>query len=103
MAWLYVHGDHPKDQIDHINRVRNDNRIINLRCVTSQQNSRNRSPGINKFGVIGLSWCNRSDMFCSRITIDRKTKHLGYFVGLFDAICARKSAENKYFNNKTRG
>ena len=100
MAWLYIHGINPPEQIDHINRCRNDNRISNLRCVTSQQNSRNRSASINKFGVIGLSWCNKSKKFYSRITINRKTKYLGYFYNMFDAVCARKSAENKYFNNQ---
>ena len=98
LAWFYTHGEWPFDQIDHINRDRDDNRISNLRPANNQQNCRNRSPSMNKFGVVGLSWCDRSDRFCSRITIDRKTKHLGYFIDLFDAICARKSAENKYFN-----
>jgi hypothetical protein len=31
LAWLYVHGVWPSDQIDHINRNRSDNRIANLR------------------------------------------------------------------------
>ena len=96
MAWLYTYGSNPSGQIDHINRNRSDNRIINLRDVTSQQNSRNRTPSINKFGVIGLSWCRKSNKFYSRITVDRKTKYLGCYASMLDAICARKSAENKY-------
>ncbi|WP_054442372.1 HNH endonuclease signature motif containing protein, partial [Enterobacter cloacae] len=41
LAWLYVHGYLPEKEIDHINRIRNDNRIANLREATSQLNSLN--------------------------------------------------------------
>jgi len=43
LAWLYVYGSHPKNVIDHINRVRDDNRIINLRDVTHAENSLNKT------------------------------------------------------------
>lgn len=42
LAWLYVYGEFPKNQIDHINRVKTDNRIENLRDVTSAENLKNR-------------------------------------------------------------
>ncbi len=41
LAWLYIHGSWPKDQIDHINRIRTDNRIANLREVSNKQNLQN--------------------------------------------------------------
>lgn len=41
LAWYYVHGYYPEHQIDHINRVRDDNRIDNLREVTQSCNSKN--------------------------------------------------------------
>lgn len=45
LAWFYVHGEWPPRgfEIDHINRVRHDNRISNLRVVTRSVNLRNRS------------------------------------------------------------
>jgi hypothetical protein len=43
LAWLYVHGEWPKNEIDHINRVRDDDRIVNLRDVTHTGNQNNRS------------------------------------------------------------
>ncbi len=43
LAWLYRYGDIPKGlQIDHINGKRHDNRIVNLRAVTPQENLQNR-------------------------------------------------------------
>jgi YHS domain-containing protein len=41
MAWLYVHGELPNGCIDHINRDKLDNRIVNLRCVSQAENTRN--------------------------------------------------------------
>ena len=50
-------------QIDHINRDRLDNRRINLRFVTSQQNCWNRKPLSNK-KYKGIYW-NQSSNQCS--------------------------------------
>jgi hypothetical protein len=63
LAWLYVHGKSPDNCIDHINGVRDDNRISNLRDVTSQENSstvlarKNQADAISagKTGVKGVS------------------------------------------------
>ena len=41
IAWLYVHGYLPENDVDHINRNPSDNRIVNLREVSQQCNSRN--------------------------------------------------------------
>jgi hypothetical protein len=43
LAWLYIHGESPENQIDHINRVRDDNRLANLKDVTSSENNNNKS------------------------------------------------------------
>jgi HNH endonuclease len=42
-AWVIVHGEWPKGEIDHINRVRSDNRLSNLRVVSHAENCQNRS------------------------------------------------------------
>lgn len=44
LAWLYVHGEWPKELIDHINGVRDDNRISNLRECTGAENQQNSAP-----------------------------------------------------------
>jgi len=60
LAWLYVNEEFPKDHMDHINGVRIDNRIVNLRAVTYTENNRNRSLSKrNTSGVMGVSWCKR--------------------------------------------
>ena len=43
LAWFYVHGAWPKDQIDHVNGKRDDNRLENLRECTNAQNSQNKT------------------------------------------------------------
>jgi hypothetical protein len=55
-AWLYVHGEWPKGQIDHINADRKDNRLCNLRDVTPSVNAQNkrRAEKGNKSGFLGV-------------------------------------------------
>ena len=59
-------------EIDHINTIRNDNRICNLRPATRQENN------FNKIAK-GYTWCNRSKKWLSQICLNRKKIHLGYF------------------------
>lgn len=56
LAWLLTHGEWPEVEIDHINGDRADNRIVNLRLATRQQNMINRrTHKSNKLGVKGVS------------------------------------------------
>lgn len=48
LAWLYVYGIWPKENIDHINNIPDDNRIKNLREATQSQNNMNRASYGNK-------------------------------------------------------
>lgn len=60
IAWLYVYGKLPDKQLDHINGVRDDNRISNLREVTTSENGQNqrRAQSDNKIGLLGVSMLN---------------------------------------------
>lgn len=82
LAWLYIHGEYPINQIDHINGNSLDNRINNLREATQQQNMQNkRAPqSNNKSGVLGVSFCKKSKKFMAQIGKNGKQKRLGYFV-----------------------
>ena len=113
LAWLYVYGEWPNGEIDHINHVRDDNRIINLRVVSCTENQRNKLINSrNKTGITGVHWDRLISKWVSKISINKKTHQLGYFRDFFEACCARKSAEinfdfhpnhgektNAYYNN----
>lgn len=94
LAWLYVHGVLPNDQIDHINRDRADNRIVNLRSVSNQANAQNQ--GLRKgslSGYRGVNWYKRGGKWQARIHHNNKTMHVGYYDNLQDAKLAREIAE----------
>ena len=100
LAWFYVHGVWPKDQIDHINRQRDDNRLCNLREVTDQGNRRNMSTSVaNSSGYTGVSWFKRDSKWQVSIMHNYKKIHLGYFTNIEDAVAARKAGELKYWGH----
>ncbi len=98
LAWLYTSGVWPKDQLDHVNRVRTDNRVSNLREVTNKQNQQNAGKrSDNASGHAGVSWNRRRSKWIAHITHNQKHIHLGYFDDLEVAIAARKAAEKLYW------
>lgn len=104
LAWLYMTGQFPKDQIDHINHNRSDNRFVNLREATNQENAKNRKPHIkNKSKISGVSWDKKSNKWRSEINNKNKKIYLGLFDDKFEAICIRKSTENKLGYHQNHG
>ena len=98
VAWLLYYGVDPSDlEIDHIDRQsKTNNKIENLRLVSHGDNTRNASKRIdNTSGITGVSWNKGVGKWQARISKDGKRLHLGYFEDKFEAICARKSAENR--------
>ena len=89
LAWLYVYGEWPKNQIDHINNQRDDNRIENLRDVIQSQNSMNATIQSGRTSQYkGVSWHKKTNKWRTQITINGKCKHLGYFVSEEEAARA---------------
>jgi len=80
LIWLYMTGEWPADQVDHRNRVRDDNRWDNLRAATNGQNQMNLG-GLpkrnNKLGVLGVS--RNKGRFSATIRVDGVYKHIGTF------------------------
>ena len=97
LAWFYVHGEWPDGVIDHINRVRDDNRLCNLRCVNQSTNSLNTEYARGKSKVRGVTYL---PPWKARITINGKRKELGRFHTFEEAVAARKKAEQLFFSNK---
>lgn len=80
LAWLYVHGKPPADQIDHINGVRDDNRIANLREATSAENHQNQGlHPTNSSGYHGVTWVPQRKRWKAQIKVLGKNKHLGMY------------------------
>jgi hypothetical protein len=78
LAWLYIHGKWPKNQIDHINGITNDNRIENLRDVTNRKNQSNTHKHRNG-KLVGCYFHKNNKKWQARIHINGKQKHLGYY------------------------
>lgn len=83
---------------DHENRNRLDNRKINLRHASKNDNARNHNKYANNTsGFTGVSWRKDKQMWSAYIIIDGKQNHIGYFINKEDAIIARLKAEAKHF------
>lgn len=93
LAWFYVYGDWPKQHIDHINRIRDDNRIENLRDVSIGENNLNTVRKPNKTGHIGV-YRTRHGKYMAVYYIKRRSKYIGTYNKIEDAILARKSVIN---------
>ena len=98
LAWLYVYGEWPKEQIDHINGIRDDNRIVNLREINNSGNCQNiRKPQKNnKTGFLGVSYMKNRNKFRASITVNWKYIHLGLFNKAEEAYQAYLEAKRKY-------
>lgn len=78
LAWLYVYGEWPDGEIDHINRRRDDNRLANLRVATRAQNMRNTPRySTNRSGFKGVA--PYGEKWRAQITVNGKQYNLGYF------------------------
>lgn len=87
LVWLYVYGSFPQYQIDHINGVRFDNRLCNLRESTHTQNQGNqrRPHSKNTSGFLGVYFDKQKNKYVATISINGKNKKLGYFQNPEDA------------------
>src|SRR5574343_637952 len=73
LVYLWLDGYWPENQIDHINRIRSDNRRENLREVSQSCNNINSNVRCdNKTKVTGVSWSTRDKAWISRITVNKK-------------------------------
>ena len=100
LAWMYVYGNFPETNIDHINRNPNDNRIKNLRLATTKQNLENTSISKkNKTGFKGVCWDKQKNKFRASITHNKKLIHIGFFANAKDASVAYDKKASEIFTH----
>lgn len=104
LAWLYVHGKWPAHEIDHINGVRNDNRLCNLREATHIENIQNQPmPKTNTSGVKGVWWDKKERKWCAACRVNKKRYYIGYFTDITKAESAvmkfREQHHGKFANH----
>jgi hypothetical protein len=96
LAWIYMYGYLPK-YIDHINGQRDDNRIINIREVSNQQNSLNSKISKNNTsGIKGVYWDKSRNKWTVRLSIDGKCKFFKRFDDIDLAKLVIEEVRNKY-------
>lgn len=91
LAWFFVHGEMPEHEIDHINQIRDDNRISNLRQVTRSENQRNKTRKDSRVDEVGIWWCRRRKRYIAEITLNGKKVYQKSFKDIDEAIQQRKA------------
>lgn len=104
LAFLYVTGEWPVEQVDHINGDRTDNRWVNLREANQSENLKNQGVrSDNTSGFVGVTWSKANSKWCAQIKANGKAMNLGYFTHKTEAIAARQAANLKYGYHPNHG
>lgn len=104
LAFLYMDGKFPDDQVDHINRDKKDDRWCNLRNVTSIENNQNTiKKSNNTSGYKGVSWSKKSNKWLAQICFKGKRHYLGHFDNPENASTAYKQAASKLHSINPEG
>jgi hypothetical protein len=102
LAWLYVHGEFPSNDVDHIDGCRTNNKINNLRSVSRSMNLENMrfAKSHNKStGILGVY--KHNDKFTSRICVRGKDVYLGVFDTSDEAKSAYLDAKRSFHQGNT--
>lgn len=104
LAFLFMTGDWPKDQVDHIDHIRHNNRWDNIRPATRDENAMNQKlHSSNTSGVSGVSFDSIRLKWRARINKNGKRISLGYFKSKSDAVIARLKASDEIGYHKNHG
>jgi hypothetical protein len=96
LAWFYMAGEWPPHQVDHINRIRGDDRFANLRLATSSENKRNRPADSDSIsGVKGVHWHKPSQRWHVRVCLRGREHSFGYFKTVEEAAEVARMAQAK--------
>ena len=103
VAWAIAHGRWPSDQIDHINCIRSDDRLSNLREATAHQNARNKSASVrNATGVKGVHFERSKNKFMAQVRANGEYVFRRRFKTLEEAAAAYAEAARQYHGEFAR-
>ena len=102
LIWLIVYGGLPDKDLDHINGVKDDNRIGNLREATKSENLYNKKGigGSSKYK--GVSFNKQLQKYVAYASLNKKRYHLGTFECEIAAAKAYDEFANRNFGNYKR-
>lgn len=102
LAWMYMTGEFPEIEIDHIDGNGCNNIFYNIRVAGKQENNKNsRLQKNNTSGCTGVVIVK--NRWIAQVMVNGKNKYLGSYIERWDAISARMSANNKYGFHKNHG
>ena len=96
LAWLYIHGCWPTKKIDHRNGQVSDNKITNLRDVSTSVNGQNQRKAMSSnysCGLLGVTFNKRAKKWQASIELDGKSHYIGLFQSPVAAHTAYLSAK----------
>lgn len=99
IAWLLYYGHWPATSIDHINRNKADNRIVNLRLCPNNQRDNAQNVNLrpdNTSGFTGVHLYKRTGKYQAYINVAKKKVALGYFNTAEEAHRAYNKAKGIY-------
>lgn len=103
LIWVILHGEAPRDEIDHIDGNGYNNRIDNLREATSSQNGWNTKAHLdNKLGVKGVTFLAARNKYQAQLMIDGRYVLSKAFDSMEDAKKAYVEASAKFQNEFAR-
>jgi hypothetical protein len=96
VVWFIVFGEWPRNQIDHLDGNRCNNRKENLRSVTQSVNSKNmRMLKTNSSGFTGVHYCNKDRRFYAGYCVNNKRINVPCDGGLLDAVASLMQARRR--------
>ena len=94
LALSFIPNPNNKSCVDHINRMKTDNALENLRWCSNSENHYNIDTKKNNTSTCtGVSHDKKSNKWKVRITINGKEKHIGYYQTFDEAVIVRKEQE----------
>ncbi len=103
IAFMMIYGNLENKKVDHINGIRDDNRIQNLRLATNELNMQNqkKAHANSKSGLLGVSWSKSNKKWITQIRFKRKIKYLGGFDCKYEAYETYLNAKRIFHEGNT--